>query len=265
MSRAKKTRDFLFDLLQQHDSEGMLPTSLQFLWYEAIMAKFIAKDPKNKRWIIEASTVLRESGRVPWDWVVDETRSVENYSGYPSVKAGLLAQLPYITIDPWKGKGILVVTESRSLKGVLNDIADKYRVQITSVNGQCAGFLHTKVAPVVRNGIAKVLYLGDYDLSGGHIESNTRSVLEKEIGRVLDWKRIALTKDQADGLPKVIKRDKRHKPPLVYEAVETEALGQRQIVELLEAALIQLLPEPLERVLEREKRQQYKEQNKIDA
>jgi len=40
-----------------------------------------------------------------------------------------------------------------------------------------------------------VLYLGDLDLSGGHIEENTRKVLE--VYAPLDWRRIAITKEQA--------------------------------------------------------------------
>jgi hypothetical protein len=36
-----------------------------------------------------------------------------------------------------------------------------------------------------------VLYFGDLDLSGGHIEENTREVLEKYAP--LDWTRLAIT------------------------------------------------------------------------
>jgi hypothetical protein len=256
MSKIQYYRDKVLELLKTlHEATGMLPTSLQFLWYEAISAGIINKAAELKRWIIEAATDLRESGAIPWEWIVDETRSIDNFTGYASIKKGLLAKLPHIPLDPWKGKGILVITESRSLKGVLQEIAWRYRVQIASVNGQCAGFLHTRLAPTIKKGIAKVRYLGDYDFSGGHIEANTRSVLEKKIGRELDWERIALTKDQVEdrGLTVIQKFDNRDKK--YHDAVETEALGQGQIIDLLEAALIDLLPQPLERVHAREKRQ----------
>ena len=71
-----------------------------------------------------------------------------------------------------------IITESRSLAGVLRAMCEDYRTRICSTNGQCGGFLHTRVAKILRPG-DRVGYLGDYDLSGGHIEANTRKVLER--------------------------------------------------------------------------------------
>jgi hypothetical protein len=45
------------------------------------------------------------------------------------------------------------------------------------------------------------------------------------------------------------------KAPAVLDAVETEALGQREIQRLLTERLDEMLPEPLEVVWEREERQ----------
>jgi hypothetical protein len=90
-----------------------------------------------------------------------------------SVKEGVLTLLPHIKLDPWRGEVPLILTESRSLAGVLRNIASEYRVRIASTNGQVGGFLHTDVAPLLQQG-ARVLYLGDFDLCGGQIEANTR-------------------------------------------------------------------------------------------
>ena len=213
----------------------------------------------------EALTKLRESGEIPWDWIVDETRSLDDYSGYPAIKEGVLAILPGVRLDPWKGKVPLVLTESRSLAGVLRAIAARDRVRIASTNGQVGGFLHTVIAPLLQDGDVppKVLYLGDYDLAGNQIESNTQSVLEQEAD--LDWKRIALTAEQVEqhDLPVIMKRDRRYKDERPHRAVETEALSQTLIIELLETELAALLPEPLERVHEREKCQRRPIEKKI--
>jgi hypothetical protein len=118
--------------------------------------------------------------------------------------------------------------------------------------------LHTKIGPLLQNADSpQVLYLGDYDLSGNQIESNSRRVLEQKAGE-LDWERIALTAGQVDQykLPIIMKHDRRYNDGRPHRAVETEALNQKLIIELLEKELIVRLPEPLERVLEREKRQQ---------
>jgi hypothetical protein len=139
---------------------------------------------------------------------------------------------------------------------VLRAQCHHYRCRIASTNGQVGGFLHTRVAPVLRER-DRIGYLGDYDLAGGDIEANTRRVLEHLVGD-LDWQRLALTREQveAHNLPRIIKTDKRFKNGGgVHEAVETEALSQTLIVNIVRDWLNELLPQPLDAVLVRERRQ----------
>ena len=70
-----------------------------------------------------------------------------------------------------------LASESRSLAGVLRALIAEHAARIASTNGPCAGFLHNKLAPALREG-STVIYLGDADFSGGHIEANTRDVLK---------------------------------------------------------------------------------------
>ena len=200
-------------------------------------------------------TDVRADGRIPWDWIVDETRSLDDYTGYPTILEGVLATLPHTVLDPWRGEVPTILTESRSLAGVLRDVVREYRARIASTNGQCGGFLRTDVAPALQPG-DRVLYLGDYDLSGNLIEANTRRVLEREIGE-LRWERLALTEQQVEdyGLPVITTRDRRYKDGRPHRAVETEAISQRVLIDILRARLDAHLPEPLARVLEREARQ----------
>ena len=187
---------------------------------------------------------------------MDETRSLDDYTGYPSIKQGVHAQLPYIALDPWRGCAPMVLTESRSLAGVLRDLVSDYRARIAATNGQCGGFLRTNIAPRLEPG-DRVIYLGDLDLAGNQIESNTRRVLEREIGGELRWERLALTQEQVreHNLPVIVKHDRRYKDGRPHEAVETEALRQTVLVNILRRRLDELLPEPLSRVQEREQRQ----------
>jgi hypothetical protein len=145
----------------------------------------------------------------------------------------------------------MILTESRSLAGVLRGLAREYAVPTASTNGQCGGFLHTDVAPALSTG-QRVLYLGDLDLSGGQIEANTRHVLEREAG-ALRWERLALTQNQANRhhLPVIVKPDRRYRDGGRHEAIETEALHQEVLAGILRGCLDDL-PEPLECVLERE-------------
>jgi len=196
--------------------------------------------------MIEVLTDLRKSGEVPWDWIIDETRKLRDFTGSATIKDWLLSVLPQARLDPWNGDEPLILTESRSLAGVLENLCREYAVQVAATNCQAGGFLHTDIVPILRP-FHRILYLGDFDLSGNLIEANTRSVLE------LQWERLALTAEQLDqyDLPRIVKHDRRYKDGGAHEAVETEALSQRIIVEILRNRLEELLPEPLGHVQER--------------
>jgi hypothetical protein len=178
-SKIGKLRQLVHDLLREHERDGAIPTSARFLYYELVQRKHLSREKTGARRpdqdLHDALTDLREDGIVPWDWIVDETRSLEDYTGYSTVKDGVLARLPYVDLDPWRGRAPMIVTESRSLAGVLRPIASEYRCRIASTNGQCGGFLRTDIAPRLKPG-DHVLYFGDLDLSGGQIEENTRRV-----------------------------------------------------------------------------------------
>jgi hypothetical protein len=166
----------------------------------------------------------------------------------------------------------LILCESRSLAGVLRNITYRYLCPIAAVGGQTGGFLRSEVGPLVRKGwetwgmVRPVLYFGDLDLSGGHIEDNTRRVLE-DFGD-LDWTRLAITVEHVheNDLTVIDKEDRRFKPPQSFPAVETEALSQREIQRILTDRLDTELPEPLSVILEREERQrvQVREQLSVD-
>jgi hypothetical protein len=68
------------------------------------------------------------------------------------------------------------------------------------------------------------------------------------------WERVALTEQQVreNSLPVISKADRRYRPVQYHDAVETEAFGQANIVAALRARLDELMPEPLDDVLERQ-------------
>jgi hypothetical protein len=160
-------------------------------------------------------------------------------------------------IDVWDGEQPpLVLCESRSLAGALRSIAAEYLCPLASTNGQAGGFLHTSLAPLVR-GTRRIFYLGDHDLSGAHIEENTRRVLSRY--GFLEWEKVAITSVQvrehgyeADAAKK---KDNRYKPPRLFRAVETERLGQVPLMQVLRDRLDDELPEPLSVFREREEQQ----------
>lgn len=261
--------------LRVHEREGTLPTSHRFLFYELVGLGIVSKErpprtdgKKGRRTdqnLIDALTHLRQEGIVKWDWIVDETRSLTTWRVAPSVAEYVADAADSASLDRWDGEPApLILCESRSLAGTLHSLAAVYACPITSTNGQCRGFLITKVAPALERG-QRVLYLGDWDRCGMQIEANARRTLVEhsedwedydEDGEEL-WERVALTAAQVQqhSLPVIQKRDGRYRGVRYFDAVETEALGQARIRDILRDRLDELMPEPLNSVLERQRRQ----------
>lgn len=267
-TKTSRTRRVVLGVLFEHDADGGLPTSIRFVFYELEQAGNARKpDPSdmrpNKRrshgWppgeqdIIDAVRDLRESGKIPWRWIADETRRLTEWNYAATVADYLCDRLDGARINPWGAEPPpLIICESRATAGVLEAAVGRYVCPITGTAGQANGHLRTEVAPLLEENDRRVLYLGDLDFSGGKIEANTKRVLERASGREIDWQRLGMTEAQASarGITPILKRDGRTKK--VHEAVEVEALGQAGVVALVRAALDGLLPEPLDDVLERE-------------
>ncbi len=261
-------RALLWLYAQHRQQEDGLPTSVRFLYYEGVQRedwpKHYTADKRRRpdQDVSDALMRLRELGLIPWKDIRDETRTLHEWRYASTVAEYLRDTVPYARTNVW-GRELppLVLCESRSLAGVLSELLARYLTPVASTNGQVGGFLHTDVIPLLRRGARRVLYLGDFDWQGGQIEQNTRAVIEAETGirfPAAMWRRLALTERQVKDhkLPVVEKTDRRYKPPRTHDAVETEALSQSVLVDMVRDALDALLPEPLENVLVREGRQQ---------
>jgi hypothetical protein len=266
-SKAGRLQRACLNLYLEHLRDGALPTSGRFLFYEledrGIVPKAYrkadgtpcARTPAQD--ISDALTHLREGGLIPWEHIVDETRTLDIWPYAGSVAEFLLAEIPLARIDLWDGEEPpLILCESRSLAGVLRSIAAEYLCPIASTNGQAGGFLHTSLAPLVRGG-RRIFYLGDFDLSGGHIEKNTRRVLERY--GALQWEKVAITdvqvREHGYEADAVEKKDRRYKPPRVFWAVETERLGQVPLMHILRETLDAELSQPIAVFRDREAQQ----------
>jgi len=116
-----RVRTALMKLYRQHRDSGMLPTSNRFLFYELIGLKVIAKGGIQRPDLVvhRALTDLREQGLIPWEHIVDETRTVMDFTGSETVAEDRLHYLPSARRDPWEGNPPFILTKSRSLAGVL--------------------------------------------------------------------------------------------------------------------------------------------------
>jgi hypothetical protein len=278
-SKAGRLQRACLELLREHKRKGDIPTNGRFLFYELeqrgiIPKKYDGINPETGKKIVRtplqdvsvATMHLRECGLIPWWWIEDESRQLHEWRYAATVIDYLIDTIPLARIDLWAGEpSPLLLFESRASAGVFRDHAYEYLTPITATGGQCGGFLVNEVVPLLTGNNRKVLYVGDCELRGpaDQIEQNTKRYIEEHAGRSFgpdEWVKIALTEQQVNASArlkreKITNLDKRYKPAKEYEAVECEALGQGVLVRMIRRYLDGLLPEPLEVVRERERRQ----------
>jgi hypothetical protein len=254
---AGKLQRAALDVLRAHEAGGDLPTSDRFVYYELKQSGYplvhhaVRADGAD---VIDAITVLREIGAVPWGWLADETRDAEIGSRARTFAEAVFTALGGCRISPWQpGPPPVIITETRGVRAALRPVAERYGASITSTNGQAAGHLHNVVAPLTDAPGIHVAYFGDYNPAGTQIEEHTRAVLERAAGGPLAWERLAVTREQAraEQIPQLRVTDKRDgSEHISYEA---EALGQGYLARTLSAWLDARLPAPLPPFLERER------------
>jgi hypothetical protein len=146
--------------------------------------------------------------------------------------------------------------EKDAIRMVSEHLAAKYRVSIQVLRGfPSITMLRKALARATKRGVQKILYVGDYDPSGVHIEH----VAAREMG--IEMQRVAITPEQACRyrLPaiKVNKRDSRANGYIKKngdKAWELEALRPETFRKILEDALKANVPkEFLRKAKEREK------------
>jgi hypothetical protein len=270
-SKAGRLQRACLELLREHErDEDGLPTNGRFIFYELEQRGIVPKRSDGKRQprqdISDALMHLRERGIIPWWWIEDPSRTLDEWQYAGSVYEYATEAIERARIDLWKGEPPpLYLFESRAAWGVSRNLCGRYLVPSAPSGGQCHGFLVNEVAPLLKGNNRRVRYVGDCELRGpaDQIEAHTKRVLEKHAGRVFTaytWEKIALTEEQVRRSARlrkdeITKYDNRYKPPKAYRAVECEALKQKPLLDIIRRDLDALLPEPLDRVLVREERQ----------
>ncbi len=126
-----------------------MPTSNRFLFYELVQLGVLDKTKTRQTGrgadqdLSDASKWLRDEGVVPWDWIVDETRSLTQWAYRANVAEYVRSSVWAARIDCWAGEPPpLIICESRTFGGVLRrGLAGEYLCPVTSTNGQVGGFL----------------------------------------------------------------------------------------------------------------------------
>jgi len=221
------------DDLRDSSPTGRARTTLRFLQYRLASAGVIVKGTRQEGDVSLVLSQLRWSGDVGFDEIVDRKRRVLDFTGYVDLREGATKVIRTLRLDPWGGKAPLLIVESESLAGLLEDLAYEFRIPLVAASGQSSDSLVWEIAGWVERGHVDAPYVGDHDFSGPHIENAIRDRVTALTGVDFAMPRVALTEEQVDehGLPTIMKLDGRTKRR--HPAVETEALDQRILLPII--------------------------------
>jgi hypothetical protein len=181
--------------------------------YKLFVAKLIKSmsESEMKR-VYRLIKIAREQGKLPWEWIVDETRQVERVPSWSNPKEFAEQAARQYRRDSWQQQPLRcqVWSEKGTIRGVLKPVLDRYGVDFQCFHGFTSATSAHDIAIDNDGRQLTALYVGDWDPSGLCMsEQDLPDRFAKYDGDHVEVKRIALIREQLADLPFFSVLDKR--------------------------------------------------------
>jgi hypothetical protein len=184
--------------------EEIQPCSVRAICYKLFTLGLIESMSKNEtNKVSRLLTAARVERRIPWEWIVDETRRRERVSTWDNPAAYARTVARSYRRDFWNQQParVEVWSEKGTVRGVLQPVLREYAVAFRVMHGFASATAVYDVAQDDDGRPLVVLYVGDYDPSGMFMsEQDLPNRLEKYDGGHVELRRIALKREQTQGL-----------------------------------------------------------------
>lgn len=152
-------------------AEEIQPCTVRALCYRLFIAGLIeSMAKKNTDKVSKMLVHARESGMLPWDWIVDETREAERISTWNSPEEIINAAVRGYRKDYWamQPEWVEVWSEKGTIRGTLAPVLSKYGVTFRVMHGYGSATSLYSIAQETQASDKRlnVLYVGDWDPSG---------------------------------------------------------------------------------------------------
>ena len=195
--------------------------------------------------------VAREQGDIPWEWIVDETRSIERVPTWNNPADYAEREAQTYRRDFWNQQPhrVQVWSEKGTVRGVLALVLDQYAVGFLPVHGFSSATAAHDIAEDDDGRDLIVLYVGDYDPSGMFMsEEDLPARFTRYDGDHVKLRRIALTVEQLRGLPSFPAADKKKDPRFKWFVAnygkrcwELDAMDPNDLRDCVEEAIEELI------------------------
>jgi hypothetical protein len=197
-------------------AEAAQPITGRGVGYKLFVADLISSMSKqDMRRVYRLLKEARERGIIPWDWIVDETRSIERVSTWSNPAAYARAVSLSYRRDFWDQQPhrTMGLSEKGTVRGVLRPVLDELAVGFFPVHGFSSATAAHDLAMDDDGRDLILLYVGDYDPSGMNMsEHDLPTRFAKYDGDHIKLRRVALTREHLRGLPSFPATDKRDDP-----------------------------------------------------
>jgi hypothetical protein len=193
----------------------------------------------------------REAGYIPWEWIVDDGRSIERVSTWADTKEYARVVARSYRKDFWnlQPNRLLVISEKGTVRDLLKPVLDQYAVGFLPVHGFSSATAVHDLAIDDDGRPLIVLYVGDRDPSGMFMsEEDLPNRLARYDGDHVELRRIALTAEHVVGLPSFPASDKRKDPRFKWfvsnygkRCRELDAMDPNDLRDCVEQEIIDLI------------------------
>jgi len=151
--------------------EEIQPASVRAVCYRLFIEKLIPNMSKNSTGAVGKQLVYaRESGQLPWGWIVDETREAETISSWSNPESVISAAVNQYRKDYWamQPSRVEVWSEKGTVRGTVAPVLKKYGGTFHVMHGYGSA---TSIYGIAQETVESfkpltVLYIGDHDPSG---------------------------------------------------------------------------------------------------
>jgi hypothetical protein len=231
------------------------PQTVRQVFYQLVARGVIEKtEAQYQGTVIRLLGEMRLDGRIPWDWIIDESRRTRGTRTFDNIGDALRDTAKYYRRSALRDCSdyIEIWSEKEALSGIIWDVASEYDVPVVVSKGmpsltQVYGSF-CSIRRAARAGKDSYIYqFGDHDPTGclipKSIEARLREFCEEADCPYPIVERISLTEEQIEqyGLPtRPTKREgNRHAHKFEGDSVELDALPSGELRELVRECIEQ--------------------------
>ena len=174
------------------------PASVRAVCYRLFTLEKIPNMSKGSTGKVSKQLVYaRENGIIPWEWIVDETRSEETITTWQDTSSIIKAAVDGYRRDYWQDQPnrVEIWSEKGTVRGSVSPILEKYGVTFRAMHGYSSATVINNIADESNRSDKPLtaFYCGDFDPSGKHMSDIDLPNRLRKYGGTLRIERIALT------------------------------------------------------------------------